>query len=1154
MNRFTLIRRSLTFHARAHAGVLIGAAIGSAALIGALVVGDSVRISLRDMALARLGKTQLALNSGDRFFRDQLAGAIQTNIGTNLDIHLASAIQLQGAANSVNESARANHVQVLGVDYSFWKLADQPPGFADISDDSVVVNEPLANQLNAKVGDTILIRVLKPSLLSRDAAITPQDDVSVAMRLKVQAVVSNAQLGRFSLRANQVAPFTAFLSRSNLQSRLKLPGKANLILASGDIDAESADIKLEDSWKLADAELELRPAPAANEIELRSSRVFLDPAKIAAAKAAAPNAQPVLTYFANEIWRGTNSTPYSMIAAVGPPVVPAGLSDNEIIINQWLAEDLSAKAGDDISFRYYLLDAGRALRQATNTFRVHSVVPLSGAAADRDLMPDFPGVSDAETTRDWDAGFELETDRIRPKDEQYWKDYRGTPKAFITIAAGRKLWANRFGDTTALRWPANSVNTNELASAILKNLKPATVGLSFVPAREQALTASAEGMGRYFNWLFIGFSFFLIGAALLLVALLYQFGLEQRSTEIGTFLALGFRPKEVRRLLLREGVALGLIGGLIGAVGGLLYAKAMVSGLTSIWSAAVGSAALEFHFTITTLISGIFGAAIVSALTIWWTLRKVAGRVESTFVDELMDGAPDSIWVRWLLFKMIRKLLAWKKPAAQSVRELLNEGSEAAAQRFDASAGKWVLIIGALMLLGALGTMAGAFKKGLSSSAEDFFSVGAMVLIGGLLFVRVWFAALNRKAMATGNDQLSMTRGQLSLRNATRRSKRSVATIALLASGTFLVVAIAAFRLDATEDAGKRSSGTGGFALIGESALPVSQNLNTEKGRDFFGLNPKIMVGVSFVPMRVREGDEASCLNLNKAQIPRVVGVKPDQLSGRFTFAGVADGADSSNPWLALERNNFHPADGKPLGPDEVPCIADFNSLMYALEKSVGDTIDMTDEMGRPFKLRIVGAVANSILQGNLVIDESEFIKRFPGESGYRMFLIDAPPDKLKDVSAALSRGMSDLGIELTSAVDRMNAFNAVQNTYLSTFQVLGGLGLLLGSAGLGVVVLRNVLERRGELALLLAIGFRRRELQRMVLTEHALLLVLGLGLGVITAIIAILPAILSPTGGIPWRSMPITLLAVFLNGAIWTWVATRIALRGELLSALRSE
>jgi putative ABC transport system permease protein len=198
--------------------------------------------------------------------------------------------------------------------------------------------------------------------------------------------------------------------------------------------------------------------------------------------------------------------------------------------------------------------------------------------------------------------------------------------------------------------------------------------------------------------------------------------------------------------------------------------------------------------------------------------------------------------------------------------------------------------------------------------------------------------------------------------------------------------------------------------------------------------------------------------------------------------------------------------------------------------------------------------VKNSILQGSLVIDEQEFIRRFPGESGHRLFLIDAPVQRIREVSGALSRGLSDLGFELIPAADRLNAFNAVQNTYLSTFQVLGGLGLLLGSAGLGVVVLRNVLERRGELGVLVAAGFRRAELQKLMLTEHALLLGLGLGLGLATALIAILPALLSPGGEIPWRSLPLTLLGVLLNGMIWTWLATRLALRGELLDAIRSE
>jgi ABC-type antimicrobial peptide transport system permease subunit len=135
-----------------------------------------------------------------------------------------------------------------------------------------------------------------------------------------------------------------------------------------------------------------------------------------------------------------------------------------------------------------------------------------------------------------------------------------------------------------------------------------------------------------------------------------------------------------------------------------------------------------------------------------------------------------------------------------------------------------------------------------------------------------------------------------------------------------------------------------------------------------------------------------------------------------------------------------------------------------------------------------------------------------------------------------------------------LNEFNAVQNTYLSTFQVLGGLGLLLGSAGLGVVVLRNVQNRRGELALLLAVGFRRRALHWLVLSEHGTLLALGVGVGVMAAAVGIMPALLSPGSQIPYASLTLTLIGVLVNGLLWAWVATRFALRGRLLDALRNE
>ena len=97
-------------------------------------------------------------------------------------------------------------------------------------------------------------------------------------------------------------------------------------------------------------------------------------------------------------------------------------------------------------------------------------------------------------------------------------------------------------------------------------------------------------------------------------------------------------------------------------------------------------------------------------------------------------------------------------------------------------------------------------------------------------------------------------------------------------------------------------------------------------------------------------------------------------------------------------------------------------------------------------------------------------------------------------------------------------------------------------------------MERRGELALLRAVGFQNRSLQWLVFSEHWLLLLLGLVCGVIAGFVAVLPALRSPGADIPYVSLTITLFAILFNGALWTWLATRLALRGPLLAALRNE
>lgn len=1231
----TLIRRSLSHHWRAHLGVVLGAAIGSAALIGALVVGDSVRQSLRERALARVGKAELMLLPSDRFFTERLGTNLPWNgsiwetreIKGTFGARPASALLLPSVATLPDGSVRVSQVNLIGVRnpdhigreaYSldsfdrssglFWDYAPngQP---RSIAPGMVLLNEALQQRLGVKEGDSVLFRLHKPSALSREAPITPRSESTATLRLRVAGSVSVANFGNFGPTSSQSSPLNAFVSQDELQSATDLAGRLNFMLApmalaenhagSGfwprlrswlsvfrmnewlnrqaslpaDQTVALAQEAFRRSWSLEDSEHGLFVSTNRSNIELRTKRVFLDE-PVATAALAAGNAQPILTYLVNLLSAGTKATPYSMVTAAGAPWTPADLRDDEIIVSQWLADDLSVKPGDAVSLVYFDPESGALLLEHTNTFRVHSIVPMALPWADRTLMPDFPGIEKAESTSDWDAGFPL-VYKIRDQDEEYWKQHRGTPKAFITLAAGQKMWANRFGDLTAIRFPiatntlsltpaipgereisllggqdqseggrsTNSVGSRSAAAQtpaadgsvleripasvdaycaaleekILTNLKPEELGFRFEPVREQALAAAEQSQD--FGGLFLGFSFFLIAAALLLMAMLFQFGLEQRAPEVGTLLAVGFTPLLVRKFLLREGVALAFLGGVLGLVGGLAYARAMLHGLATIWRDAVGASALTFHASPQTLVVGVFAATAVGAVTIRLALRK--------FV---------------------------RRPA----RELLVGEVETQTSRVQSEKSN---VIAVAALVAAVALAGWAVVMGDTGNAGAFFGAGALVLIAGLSFVSTWLsrrtgvAPVSDSSASTGDRRDACpTLSSLALRGCARRRTRSLAAVAMLACGSFLIVSIGVFRLDANRDATERTSGTGGFALIGETTISVVHDLNSESGRDFFALSERDLEGVDFVPFRVREGDEASCLNLNRAQKPRLLGVRPEALEGRFTFAKLVDDTMQRQPWAALKPGEFYPKRGQPLAPNEIAAVGDANSIQWAMGKKVGDTIDYVDERGQPFKVRICGAVANSILQGQLLIDEAEFVKRFPSESGYRMFLIDSPSNRVAEVSATLSRALQDVGLELTPTAQRLAQFNAVQNTYLGTFQVLGGLGLLLGSVGLGIVVLRNVLERRGELALLVAVGFRKPTVQWFLLIENGALLAVGLTLGLIAAAVAVLPAVLAPGGQLAAVSLTLTLTAVLINGALWTWMATRYAVRGDLLAALRNE
>jgi len=332
--------------------------------------------------------------------------------------------------------------------------------------------------------------------------------------------------------------------------------------------------------------------------------------------------------------------------------------------------------------------------------------------------------------------------------------------------------------------------------------------------------------------------------------------------------------------------------------------------------------------------------------------------------------------------------------------------------------------------------------------------------------------------------------------------------------------------------------------------VPLAHDPNGRDGREILGIQAGLDEA-AIEPFRLRPGDDASCLNLYEPRNPRILGAGATFIeSGRFAFQTslATSDAERANPWLLLNKT-ISGEDGR-----VVPVIADANSMTYVLHKALGDDI-VIDQDGRPVRLRLVAALADSIFQSELIMSDTNFRTLFTGHEGYRLLLVDAAPGRAAAVASALEKGGRDLGADVVPTVERLAEFHRVENTFISTFQTLGGLGLLVGTVGMAAVLFRNVLERRRDLALLGAVGYRKAHVFVVVLMESVLLLAWGLAIGTLCALVAVAPAFAERGGRLPITAGGgLLLVSVFVAGLIASILATGAALRATLLSALRAE
>jgi ABC-type lipoprotein release transport system permease subunit len=1201
---FRFILRSIVHYRRSHFVVMLAVAVSTAVIGGALIVGDSVRASLRQMTLSRLGGITHVLHS-PRFVREKLADEISetlksAEVESLRSVHAAPAMLLPASVEkktATGELRRAASVTVLGLRPTDWGMLDsttsespvKPPG-----DAGIVLGYKTATELGAVVGDSVSVWVELPSSIPRDSLLGEREDTTIEIVLTVEAVLQeSAGASRFSLLPAQQLPYNAFVSLATFQQRLNLeervasrrnpvsrPARVNTILIGGDQRPDPSTVKsasglmqlMQNDVSAAD-ELQtlVKKSISAEDIGLRfriiedrgylsveSDSMILEDSIAEAVQKAAENigmkAAPTLVYLANEINatkredKNARFSMYSIVAGLdfaqpsplGPillndgTAVPA-LKDDEIILSDWLAVDLGIGVGETVDARWHEVGSHGDLPETHKTFTVRGILKADDPmSVDQDLTPFVDGVTNVDSFGDWDQPFDMEMDRITSRDDEYWDAHRATPKAFVSLATAEKFWSSRFGRYTSIRVASEGnvlpkdrmeIVQTRLADETRSLLNPIKMGVGFRPIRAEGLQASVGA--NDFTGLFIGFSFFLILSAILLAALMFQLSVRQRVAQIGLMEAIGFTERRARRFFVMEGLAVALLGSVLGADLAVLFARLMIHGLTTWWVGAVGTQFLQLDVQPLKLLVASAISLFLSGAVIWNSVRRSTQRSPR----ELLSGlGSDDMEIR-------------RRPIINALMSLGLLMSAIAAIALPVAG-----VAGLLPTNEAFG--------GLSWRVVGFFLGGFAWLSVSLLWLR---HSLRRRAGdAVLGSQISSLNG-LALANAARNPQRSLLTAALIAFAAFVIVAVGAGRRNPVSETPDLNSGNGGFSLVAESSQPVLFDLNSKDGQLKLGLNTSpattLPDGTNVFGFRTKPGQDASCLNLFQATVPTLLGATPEFLQrGGFRFADTPLDQPGESAWLKLSKPLPDYAETeKSLTLPAIPVIGDMNTLQFSLKKKIGDVILFPDSQNPQYALTVAGMLDSSVFQGVLVMSDENLKRVAPETSGSAYFLIETASVESSDKAAsAIETALQTYGIDTERVSQRLADFLAVQNTYLSTFQMQGGLGLLIGTFGLAAVMLRNVIERRSEIALLRSLGFLTSRIVWLVLAENSLLLVFGIASGAVSAIIAMLPHLLSTGADVPWIPLLFTLVAVLAIGTLSVlipiWTAVRVSVR-EVLS-----
>ena len=762
--------------------------------------------------------------------------------------------------------------------------------------------------------------------------------------------------------------------------------------------------------------------------EIVSDRIFLQKEAVELLCRNNAAGNRVFSYLANSIEHGKRSIPYSFAVAVDS-YDGMRLDAAQAIVSDYTAARLNLKLNDTLRVSYYVSRDLKTLDTGRLQCLVSKIIPLAKLHADSTLSANFPGLSNVENCTDWNSDIPINMNLIDEEDERYWDEYKATPKIILPYSAVVGDWGNAYGSATAIR-----IDSGE---ASLAGLTPEMFGIRMIYPRQTGLAAASSGID--FAGLFLALGIFIIISAMLLMIVPFSEMLHQRREEIALLQSLGYTPRRISTLFRRESLRITLLAAVAGVLAGLAYTRLTLFLLSSLWQGATHTARLSFVPDLASLLTGL-GAGIIIALAVLWRLTRPA-----VFADKQRRVAPF---------------------AAPTKRRKLITGK-----------GKAPIIV-----VGALAACVPIFLQ----STESFVLAGILTLAFASLLGRY---LLYRRGGAQG-EKGGIDHNRLIWATLYASGKQARLSFLTLASGVFIVFSVGLNR-QSFADSASLAAGTGGYSLWCESSVPIYHNINTSAGKEKLALT-ELPAETEVLQMLRFDADDASCLNLNKASKPTVLGVDMEAIAASdFAIASSIYSGSRAEIFRSLQT----PADSC------YPALVDETVLMWNLGLKLGDTIRYETEKGQSVVLRLAGTLRNSVFQGNLLIERRLFAQAWSEIAGSELMLIKTASHNIDQTKTLISQAMNNYGLRVSTTAGRLQEFNSVMDTYLTIFMTLGCLGLLLGVMSFIIVIRKNLAARRQEIVAYRALGFPNEMIRKLLYRESIIVPLYAIAVGVVAAL-----------------------------------------------------